>query len=187
MILYFSRQPQNQLRYNIAIKSHIILLILIVQVYVSSRRFQIYFIKCFNKTTRHGCIQTQLLIRKIKSLYIYTNIIVDTPPLSRSQYLAQNSFRLPLQCVYTKLVNQLEENLQKYAIRVGVVCLYIYFCLFLLASPNVIILRYACCYRYLSTQNYDEIKVVPNVGRLAIHSNKLAIQSIVVVVCSYVS
>lgn len=77
MILYFSRQPQNQLRYNIAIKSHIILLILIVQVYVSSRRFQIYFIKCFNKTTRHGCIQTQLLIRKSKTknkiyaFYIY--------------------------------------------------------------------------------------------------------------------
>lgn len=87
--------------------------------------------------------------------------------------IVKTSFRLPLQCIDKILLNKVDESLQKCAIRVGVVCLYIYFCLFLLARisefPNVIMLRYACSYRYLSTQNNNNIEVVPNVGRLAIH------------------
>lgn len=78
MILYFSRQPQNQLRYNIAIKSHIILLILIVQVYmylVDAFRF----ISLNASTKRHVMVASKHNYwlgkskkkNKIYALYIY--------------------------------------------------------------------------------------------------------------------
>lgn len=115
-------------------------------------------------------------------------ILLWTRPLYAGHNISvKNSFRLPLQCIDTILLNKVDESLQKCAIRVGVVCLYIYFCLFLLARisefPNVIMLRYACSYRYLSIQNNNNIEVVPNVWRLAIHCHELAIRSIMLMLC----
>lgn len=116
--------------------------------------------------------------RRIKHRYALQNIIVDTPPLSRSQYLSEKFVSLTF-AVYRydiaeqgwwELAEMCDQSRRCVLARIS-------------EFPNVIMLRYACSYRYLSTQNNNNIEVVPNVGRLAIHCHELAIRSIMLMLC----